>query len=199
VRDNLGFHERLSEYGRIARYEALGDERYLLTEPEAIERVLANPAKFPKHQRSTDQLREIVGDGLLTSDGDLWERQRDAIQPAFYMDHIKRYADVMVDRSVACAERLTAGETVDMHAELTRTTLEILLDCMFGADIDIESRGLYETVERIQTPLKPSNQPVTLLAPDWLPVPMLRRAEQAQQALRDEVTDILETRRQNDE
>ena len=198
ARGPLEFHERLADYGRVVRYEALGDERYMLTEPADIERVLTDTEQFPKHRRSTDQLSEIVGSGLLTSEGELWERQRAAIQPAFYMDHIKRYADVMVERAVATADRLTAGRTVDVHAELTRTTLAILLDCMFGADLDIEARGLYDTVDAIQTPLQPRNQPVTLFAPDWLPVPMLRRAERAQRDLRAEVTDILETRRQDD-
>lgn len=198
ARNPLEFHERLADYGRVAHYEALGQERYLLTDPEDIERVLTDTDTFPKHEGSTDQLRKIVGSGLLTSDGELWERQRDAIQPAFYMDHIKRYADVMVERADAAADRLTAGRTVDIHGELTRTTLEILLDCMFGADVDFESRGLYDTVETIQTPLQPDNQPVTLFAPDWLPVPMLRRAERARGELRATVTDILDSRRGSD-
>ena len=195
ARDPLGFHERLAAYGRVARYEALGQERYLLTDPEDIERVLTDTDTFPKHDASIEQLGETVGSGLLTSDGELWERQRAAIQPAFYMDHIKRYADVMVDRAAAAADRLAAGETVDVHDELTRTTLEILLDCMFGADVDFEERGLYDTVEAIQTPLQPDNQPITLFAPDWLPVPMLRRAERARGELRATVTDILDQRR----
>ncbi|MDS0259415.1 cytochrome P450 [Haloarcula sp. S1CR25-12] len=199
ARDPLGFHERLADYGRVASYEALGQERYLLTEPADIERVLTDTDTFPKHEASTEQLSEIVGSGLLTSDGALWDRQRAAIQPAFYMDHIKRYADVMVERTAATADRLDAGETVDVHAELTRTTLEILLDCMFGADIDFEERGLYDTVDAIQTPLQPNNQPVTLFAPDWLPVPMLRRAERARGELRETVTAILEDRRRTDE
>jgi len=199
ARDLLGFHERLADYGRVASYEALGQKRYLLTEPADIERVLTDTDTFPKHEASTEQLSEIVGSGLLTSDGALWDRQRAAIQPAFYMDHIKRYADVMVERTAATADRLDAGETVDAHAELTRTTLEILLDCMFGADIDFEERGLYDTVDAIQTPLQPNNQPVTLFAPDWLPVPMLRRAERARGELRETVTAILEARRRTDE
>ncbi|WP_276250055.1 cytochrome P450 [Haloarcula rara] len=197
ARDPLAFHERLADYGRVARYEALGQERYLLTDPADIERVLTDTETFPKHEGSIDQLSEIVGSGLLTSEGELWERQRGAIQPAFYMDHIKRYADVMVDRATAAADRFTPGETVDVHAELTRTTLEILLDCMFGADVDFEERGLYDTVGTLQTPLKPDNQPITLFAPDWLPVPMLRRAERARGELRETVTDILEQRREN--
>jgi len=198
ARDPLGFHERLAEYGRVASYEALGQDRYLLTEPDDVERVLLDTDQFPKHEGSIDQLSDIVGSGLLTSEGALWERQREAIQPAFYMDHIRRYADVMVDRAMDTADRLAPGQTVDVHAEMTRTTLEILLDCMFGADVDFEERGLYDTVDAVQTPLQPENQAVTLFAPDWLPVPMLRRAERAQRALRETVTDILAERRASD-
>jgi len=57
ARDNLGFHERLAEYGRVVRYEALGDERYLLTEPEDIERVLSDPEQF-RPDRWLDGSRE---------------------------------------------------------------------------------------------------------------------------------------------
>jgi len=199
ARDPLGFHERLADYGRVARYEALGQERYMLTDPADIGRVLGDTDRFPKHGASTDQLRELVGDGLLTSDGELWDRQREAVQPAFYMDHIERYADVMIERAHATASRLSPGEPVDIHAALTRTTLEILLDCMFGTAIDFRERGLYDIVDAIQTPLQPDNQPVTLFAPDWLPVPMLRRAERARSELRETVTAILEHRRESDD
>lgn len=70
-----------------------------------IKRVLEDRETFRKHEDGTDQLRSIVGNGLVTSEGELWERQREAIQPAFYVDHIRNYAEIMVDQAEATGER----------------------------------------------------------------------------------------------
>jgi len=196
ARDPCAFRERCaSEYGPVVNYDMLGWDTYMLTDPADIKRVLEDTDTFPKHEDSTDQLREFLGRGLLTSEDDFWERQREAIQPAFYMDHIKHYAEIMVAQAEATADRWTAGEQVDVRSAMTRCTLDILVDCMFGAEIDPGERGLYEAVEAFQEPLKPSKQPITFFAPDWAPVPFLRRADRALDHIDAQIHDIVETRR----
>ncbi|WP_226023026.1 cytochrome P450 [Halomicrobium salinisoli] len=200
VRDPCAFKERCADYGRVVNYEILGWDAYMLTEPADVERVLADEHdRFPKHEEGNDELRTFLGDGLVTSQGDLWERQRAAIQPAFDMTHVKRYADVMVDRTAETSERLAAGEPVDVRDAMTRTTLEILVDCMFGRDIDVADRGIYDAVAAFQEPMRPRNQPITFFAPDWAPIPFLRRAERALDHLEEQVYDILERRRAGEE
>ena len=196
ARDPCSFRERCAEeYGRVVNYEIIGWDAYMLTDPADVERVLEDRETFPKHRESDDQLREVLGDGLIVSDGELWERQREAIQPAFYMSHIRRYADIMVSRTQDTVGRWRDGGTVDLRSEMMRTTLEILVEAMFGEDIDLEARGIYDAVEAMQEPLKPRNQPVTFLAPDWAPVPFLRRANRALDHLDAQVYDILDERR----
>ncbi|WP_132058147.1 cytochrome P450 [Halorussus amylolyticus] len=199
ARDPCDFRERCAdEYGRVVNYEIIGWDAYMLTDPDDVKRVLEDTDTFPKHDDSTDRLREIVGDGLLTSEGDRWERQHEAIQPAFYMSHIRNYADIMVSRTEDTVERWRDGGTVDLREEMMRTTLEILVEAMFGEDIDLEARGIYDAVEAMQEPLRPRNQPVTFLAPDWAPVPFLRRANRAKDHLEAQVYDILDERRRGD-
>jgi cytochrome P450 len=196
ARDPCAFRERCAtEYGPVVNYEMLGWDTYMLADPEHVGRVLEDPETFPKHEPSNAQLEEFLGAGLLTSEDDLWERQREAIQPAFYMDHIRHYAERMVAQAEATAERWTAGEPVDVRSSMTRCTLDILVDCMFGTEIDPGERGLYEAVEAFQEPLKPSKQPITFFAPDWAPVPFLRRAERALEHIDDQIHDIIEARR----
>ncbi|WP_018257534.1 cytochrome P450 [Halomicrobium katesii] len=196
ARDPCAFRERCAaEYGPVVNYEMLGWDTYMLTDPADVKRVLEDPDTFPKHEPSNAQLEEFVGNGLLTSGGDLWERQREAIQPAFYMDHIRNYAERMVDQAAATADRWTAGESVDVRRAMTRCTLDILVDCLFGQEIDPAERGLYEAVEAFQAPLEPSKQPITFFAPDWAPVPFLRRADRALSHIDDQIYDIVETRR----
>ena len=118
ARDPNAFRERCAEqYGPVVNFEMLGWDTYMVTDPEEIERILVSESdRFPKHDDSNSELKQIVGDGLITSQGDLWERQREAIQPAFYMDHIREYADIMVSRSEEASARWSAGEQVEMRA-----------------------------------------------------------------------------------
>jgi cytochrome P450 len=196
ARDPCDFRERCAEkYGHVVNYEILGWDAYMLTDPDDLKQVLEDRETFPKHGDSSEMLRDIVGEGLVTSEGNLWERQREAIQPAFYMSHIERYADIMVSRGETTTDRWRDGVTVDLESEMMRTTLEILVEAMFGEDIDLEARGIYEAVEAMQGPLKPRNQPITFFAPDWAPVPFLRRANRALDHLEAEIDDILDDRR----
>ncbi|UPV75520.1 cytochrome P450 [Halorussus limi] len=199
ARDPCDFRERCAEeYGRVVNFEIIGWDAYMLTDLADVKRVLEDTDTFPKHDSSTDELREIVGDGLLTSEGDRWERQREAIRPAFFMSNIKNYADVMVSRTEDTVGRWRDGGTVDLRDEMMRTTLEILVESMFGEDIDLAARGIYDAVEAMQEPMKPQNQPVTFLAPDWAPVPFLRRANRARDHLDAQVYDIIDERRRAD-
>jgi cytochrome P450 len=196
ARDPCDFRERCAEkYGHVVNYEILGWDAYMLTDPDDLKQVLEDRETFPKHGDSSEMLRDIVGEGLITSEGNLWERQREAIQPTFYMSHIQRYADIMFSRAEATTDRWRDGVTVDLESEMMRTTLEILVEAMFGEDIDLEARGIYEAVEAMQGPLKPRNQPITFFAPDWAPVPFLRRANRALDHLEAEIYDILDDRR----
>ena len=195
ARDPCSFRESCArKYGHVVNYEMLGWDTYMLTDPDDIKRVLEDRETFPKHEDGNSELEEIVGEGLLTSEGDLWERQREAIQPAFYMDHIKNYAESMVDQAAATGGRWSDSEQIDVRRSMTRCTLDILVDCMFGEEIDPGARGLYEAVEAFQEPLKPSRQPITFFAPDWAPVPFLRRADRAKAHIDEQVYDILDER-----
>lgn len=201
ARDPNGFRERCAEtYGPVVNFEMLGWDTYMVTDPDEIERILVEESgRFPKHDDSNSELKQIVGDGLITSQGELWERQREAIQPAFYMDHIREYADIMVSRSEEASARWQHSEPLEMREEMTRLTLEILVDAMFGRDIDIEDRGFYEAVEAFQKPMQPAYQPITFFAPDWTPLPFLRRANRAHDHLHEQIDDIIERRRQGDD
>ena len=201
ARDPCAFRERCAEeYGDVVNFRMLGWDSYMVSDPDEVRRILVTEHdRFPKHEGSNGELKEILGDGLIVSEGDLWKRQREAITPAFRMDHIREYADIMGRRAAETADRFTAGEPVELREEMTRLTLEILVESMFGRDIDLEARGIYDAVEAFRKPMQPRYQPVTFLAPDWVPVPFLRRADEALDHLETQVYDILAQRRASDE
>lgn len=96
--DPLGFFEECArEYGDCVRVDTVNDEFYLLTDPTGIERVLSkNHENYRKPDFGGEGLDALLGDGLLTSDGETWLRQRRRVQPAFDRTMLDRYAETMV-------------------------------------------------------------------------------------------------------
>src|SRR4051812_45005422 len=92
-------------YGDVVAFR-LGPRRmFLLNHPDLVEDVLVTQnRKFIKHF-ALKMTRLTLGNGLLTSEGDFWRRQRRLAQPAFHRDRVAAYADVMV----AFTERMLAG------------------------------------------------------------------------------------------
>lgn len=198
VRDPCEFREQCAQqYGSVVNYELIGTDAYMLTDPDDIERVLVDEGhRFPKHQASDDQLRDVLGNGLITRSGWEWKRDHDAIQPAFYMSTIKRYADIMVERTEARLEDWPPAAPLAMKAEMMDLTLTVLMEAMFGP-IDLEARGFHSIAEKLRKPQKPRNQPITLLFPDRSPIPFLRRAQNTLSSLNEQIYEIIENRREN--
>jgi cytochrome P450 len=154
-RDTLGFIERCArEFGDVVLTRFLYVPAYFLFHPEQIEYVLATGSKnFVKAMslRSPFFLR-LVGDGLVTSDGEFWRRQRRLAQPAFHRDRIASYGEAMV----AFTERMLAswqdGEERDAHEEMMLLTQSIVAQTLFSADVSREARAIGEALARIVRP-----------------------------------------------
>ena len=145
-RDSLGFIERAQrEYGDIVWMRFLYVPALFLYHPNEIEYVLTTNAKnFIKSMSlRSNFFQRLVGNGLLTSHGDKWKRQRRLISPAFHRERIAGYAGTMVDYSKRLTANWRAGETRDMHREMMRLTLEIVVRCLFSADVshDVDEVG----------------------------------------------------------
>jgi cytochrome P450 len=166
----LDFLARWSrEYGDIVFFRFLGVPVCLINDPSSIEQVLVTD-----HQNFTKSLdyrvlARILGKGLLTSEGDLWRRQRRLIQPAFHRERIQSYAGTMTSCAQRLLENWTGGEIRDIHADMMRVTLEIAARCLFSADIanDASTVGaaLAVVMEDILTLANFS------FMPQWMPLP----------------------------
>ena len=112
VRKQGDFYEAVAaEYGDVARITLPGiGEMFLLSDPSDIEQVLRSESgNYTKATFSQDQLGELLGDGLVLSTGEHWQRQRQMIQPAFYRTRIGEYADVMVNRTAELTDEWKPG------------------------------------------------------------------------------------------
>ena len=173
LRDVLGFYTRCKrEYGDVVKLSLAGWTSYLISHPDAIETVLVtNHRNFVKHRFFWRHVTSLFGEGLLTSSGAHWVQQRKLMQPAFHRDRINAYGAVMVE----CVEKMLdgwkAGETRDIHNEMMRVTMEIVVRTLFGTGIDPRdanavSDAFNVTIDRIAIRFR---RPVKI--PDWIPVP----------------------------
>src|SRR6266852_5734998 len=145
-RDSLGFIERAQrEYGDIVWMRFLYVPALFLYHPDDIEYVLTtNPKNFIKAMSlRSNFFHRLVGNGLLTSQGEEWKRQRRLSQPAFHRERVASYANVMVDYTNRLTSKWQQGETRDIHTAMMRLTLEIVVRCLFSADVshDVDSVG----------------------------------------------------------
>src|SRR2546428_7879770 len=123
----LDYFTRLArEYGDIAGIRVVNFRTIFVNHPDTIEEVLvANARKYIKG-RVLRANRHVFGEGLLTSEGDFWLRQRRLAQPAFHRGRIASYAATMVEYTGRMLSGWQGGGGSDAHQEMMRLTLQIL-------------------------------------------------------------------------
>jgi cytochrome P450 len=134
-RDPLGFMTHCAhEFGEIVPLQFEGELFCLLTNPAHITEVLKDRLRFIKDQ-DTQRLRGLLGNGLVTSEGDFWQRQRRLTQPMFHHQRISQYGAVMVDYTQQMLQTWQVGQVVDIHAEIMRLALNIVMKTIFNQDV----------------------------------------------------------------
>jgi len=154
-RDTLGFVGRCArEFGDVVLTRFLYVPAYFLFHPEHIEYVLASGSKnFIKPiSFKSPFFRRLVGNGLVTSEGDFWRRQRRLAQPAFHRDRTSAYGETMVAFTERALDSWRDGETLDAHEEMMRLTQAIVVKTLFGADVSDEADRVGRAMHLIVRP-----------------------------------------------
>jgi cytochrome P450 len=139
-RGRLEFLQNLARrYGDICYFTIGSEQVYLLNHPDLIKEVLVtngqNFIKGPALQRS----KLLLGEGLLTSEGESHRRQRRLAQPAFHHSRVEAYATVMTEYTARTIAGWRDGQTVDLAEEMMALTLAIVGKTLFDADIEAEA------------------------------------------------------------
>jgi cytochrome P450 len=172
--DPVGFlSEAFARYGDVVTLRAGIQRAILLREPEHLREVLVSrPDNFRKTTTQLRRLGLVLGQGLVTSEGDLWRRQRAALSPAFAHD---RLADVVAVMCHGCGDLLArldaaAGQEreVDVGGEMMRVALRVIALALFTEELGERAERLREALRALQHQF---DRRLAVLAPWplWLP------------------------------
>ncbi|HET9183325.1 MAG TPA: cytochrome P450 [Candidatus Angelobacter sp.] len=170
------FLEYTLKYGDVVRYRGLW-VTYQITHPEHILQILQTNAGNYRKGRDYRILRLSLGEGLLTSEGSLWQRQRRMTQPAFQSGQIAGFMPIMEQQSLAMLEKWEAyagGTVFDVVPELIRLTLNIVGHALFTTSLDSDLDCIQDTLN-VGREYSVKRAWSVVRIPQWLPTPGNRR------------------------
>ena len=146
--------------------------------------------KDTKPGELTHGLTHFLGDGLLTSDGAHWKKQRQLMSPVFHARAIENFASIMVEHTLRQTETWQAGSTRDIAVDMSQLTLGIVSSALFSSDLKHWNDEISQVLSVIQ------NQAIQQsVLPDWLPTPRNRAIRQAVQTQDRLIYDLIAERR----
>jgi cytochrome P450 len=160
-----------SQQGDLTRVQAGPITFYQINAPELLHEMLVEKADKFKKGVILQRVRPLVGNGLLTSDGSFWKRQRKLAQPAFHAKRIQNYAEAMVELTQKMLTEWQPGSIRNIDHDMMKLALTIVSRTLFGADLDAEtSSGVKDAMTKALSAI--NNQINTATpAPAWLPTP----------------------------
>jgi len=193
--DPIGYFTKcIREYGDIVFLRFLGVPMCLLNRPDCIESVLVTQHNNFEKSKDYRALRRVLGNGLLTSEGEFWRRQRKLVQPAFHQERIAAYTEVMV----AYTERMLAswkdGQGLDVHEAMMRLTLDIVAKTLFDTDVSREAEDVGAALQFLMGKFM-RQAAFAFLLPDSIPIPTTRRLRRAVGQLDKVIYEIIRRRR----
>ena len=194
-KDPPGYLQKVTqEYGDIV-YLPLGRQHiYHLAHPDAIRDVLVtNQHKFKK-SRMLERAQLLLGEGLLTSEGEYHRRQRRLMQPAFHRERLAGYASVMTDRTAAARDGWQPGQHFDVMQEMMRLTLAIVTRALFSANVDSEADEIGTALTQVFDLFEVIMMPFSELL-EKLPLPAMRRFKRARKRLDETIYRMIAERR----
>jgi len=192
------FLTELSTLGDITYFRLFKYPAYFVNHPDLIRDVLTKSnAKFVKG-RALQRAKGLLGEGLLTSEGEKHLRQRRMIQPAFHHQRIAEYANAMTEYSSRMSSEWKDGEVRDIDKEMMKLTLQIVGKTLFNADIDDETdeigKALTTLIEMFNFLVIPFSEIL-----EKLPFPQSRRFRSAKETLDRVIYGIINERRKSGE
>lgn len=173
-------------YGDLVRFQLGPTSGHLVVAPEHVEQILgARQASYAKG-RAWDTMRLLSGNGLLTSEGAYWQRQRRLLQPFFTPKAVTAYSREMTTVAAEVADgwerAAAAGQAIELHSEMMNLALDVLGRTLFGVRFADQAKpvglAVYQAISFVAQRTRQLLPP-----PLWLPTPGNRRFLRAKATL----------------
>jgi cytochrome P450 len=173
------------EHGDVVAFRVGPIQAVLLRHPDAVKHVLVdNNHNYDKATRGYDVLRRFLGNGLLTSEGDFWRRQRRIAQPAFHRKRIADFGEIMVadtlDMLATWETTAGLGRTIDMSREMMALTLRIVGKTLLSTDVQDATDQVGDAVTKLN---EWADRSLDSMLPIGFPTPATQRAKRAAKGL----------------
>jgi cytochrome P450 len=198
--DIIGFLTDLQrEYGDVVQFRVGPIRIFFCAHPDGVRHVLQENARhYNKQTRGFEVIRELLGQGLLTSEGDTWLRQRRLMQPAFHRQRLQAFGQLMVDAAeTVSTEWEPLAESVqpfDLTDSMMKLTLRVASQALFGTDLGPEAANVDSAFTTVLEWAK-DRLTQTLFVPRWFPTSANRRGQRAVAELDRIVYSVIERRR----
>lgn len=182
-RDPLTFFtETARTYGDVATFSFGSQQVYLVSHPDFIEDILVASAKKFMKGVALQRAKRLLGEGLLTSEGQMHLRQRRTIQPLFHRQQVQRLSSTMVSHAERWRDSVKAGAVLDVTAEMGALTLAIVGDTLFSTNVESDTtevrEALHDALQSFAYAVLPFIEVV-----EKLPLPIFRRVRKARERL----------------
>jgi cytochrome P450 len=195
--DSIGFLRKIAnEYGDIVHFKIGPIRIVLLNHPDFIKEVLTTQHRNFIKGRPLEMAKELLGEGLLTSEGEFHKRQSRLIQPAFHRNMIDSYASAMTKCITRLMNGWQNGMRVDMKDEMTKMSIAIAGKTFFNADIEQDAMQISQALDTATSLFGRISLPFS----EWLlklPIPSTRRFYRAKATLDNTIYRMIDERRRN--
>jgi len=194
----LRWLRQMAEYGDVVPVKMFGEQWFIVNHPDDIEKMLVKDARVMKRDSGIEIVRRVLGNGLLTNEGDSWKRQRKLMSQAFTPKRIHDYGASMVRVADVSLGRWKDGTEINLHREMARVTMEVVADVLFGSGLSTEEVEAVGGAVEIANEFFSGSPEALLRVPKWVPTPVNVRTNRAVATLDRVVMDIIARRRAGD-
>lgn len=174
-----------AELGDVVRFPLLHRTFFLVAHPDGVDRVLhANAGNYRKQTRTYAKIRELMGEGLVTSDGGTWRRHRELVQPAFHHRQIERFAAVVHRNTAELLDewcRHPAHAPIALERDIRHLTLRTVGHALFGQEVGTRPGSIGADITAALAYC--GRRAEGVFDPGWLPTPSRRAFSRARSRL----------------
>ncbi|HWZ59531.1 MAG TPA: cytochrome P450 [Gemmatimonadaceae bacterium] len=194
ARNPIGLLERTAAYGDVAQIRIGSQAIVVVSHPDEIRRVLVTEQRSFTKGRGLERSKFLLGEGLLTSEGEAHLRQRRLVQPAFHRDRIAAYGRVMTEYTQAALAPWQSGQTIDLYEEMMRLTLRIAGRTLFDTEMEGAAADVTATIALSLRLFRFAILPFGHLL-ERMPLPWVRRLQRARERMNELLYGMIRERR----